>query len=95
MLGWQTKSIMVCHGIFCCGQFPVFFKILPALVESWKFNIFSGKIIAWGEILNFKIIQNFAGRILNFKISTTKSWIFKILHLSVALVSRHRNSTAC
>ena len=21
MLGWQTKSIMVCYGIFCSGQF--------------------------------------------------------------------------
>ena len=40
---------------------PVLLKILPALAE------------ARSEILNFKIIQNFAGRILNFKILTTKS----------------------
>ena len=28
-LGWQTKSIMVCYGIFWSGQFQLWFLLIP------------------------------------------------------------------
>ena len=37
ILGWQTKSIMVCYGIFWCGQFPTTTPLRWLLINPLRF----------------------------------------------------------